>query len=136
MLNNVKSDLEMVREEKPKVKKKVRFIDNVNLMFPEICKIVNNEPTKDEGNKIELSFPTLFSELNKGHLKRFRHLNASNCAFLNHLSLSSGQDLLQRNKIKIHLESGDIFINDNNSKESIYFLSAQEDNAKLNMHRN
>ena len=89
----------MVREEKPKVKKKVRFIDNVNLMFPEICKIVNNEPTKDEGNKIELSFPTLFSELNKGHLlqelkvfssgdelldeaiKRFGHLNASNCAF-------------------------------------------------------
>ena len=126
----------MVREEKPKVKKKVRFIDNVNLMFPEICKIVNNEPTKDEGNKIELSFPTLFSELNKGHLKRFGHLNASDCAFLNHLSLSSGQDLLQRNKIKIHLESGDIFINDNNSKESIYFLSAQEDNAKLNMHRN
>ena len=40
----------MVREEKPKVKKKVRFIDNVHLMFPEICKIVNNEPTKDEGN--------------------------------------------------------------------------------------
>ena len=150
----MKGDLEMVREGKPKVKKKVRFIDNVNLMFPEICKIVNDEPTKDEGNKIELSFPTLFSELNKGHLpqelkvfssgnelldeaiKRFGHLNASNCAFLNHLSLSSGQDLLQRNKIKIHLESGDIFINDNNSKESIYFLSAQEDNAKLNMHRN
>ena len=49
--------------------------------------------------KIELSFPTLFSELNKEHLpqelkvfssgdelldeaiKRFSHLNASNCTF-------------------------------------------------------
>ena len=36
--------------------------------------------------------------------------------------------------MKIRLESDDIFINDNNSKESIYyFLSAQEDNTKLSM---
>ena len=48
--------------------------------------------------------------------------------------MSSGQNLLQRNEMKIHLESDDIFINDNNSKESIYyFLSPQEDNTKLSM---
>ena len=36
--------------------------------------------------------------------------------------------------MKIHLESDDIFINGNNSKESIYyFLSPQEDNTKLSM---
>ena len=54
----------------------------------------------------------IFLELNKGNipqklklfmggdellneaLKKFGHLNASNCAFLNYLSSSSGQDLL------------------------------------------
>ena len=67
-------------------------------------------------------------------LKRFGHLNTSNHAFLNYLNSPSWQDLLQRNEIKIHLESGDIFINHNDSKESIYyFLLAQEDNTKLSM---
>ena len=56
MLNNVKGELEMVRKEKPKVKKNVKFTDDVNTMFPEICEIANNEPTKDEENKIELYF--------------------------------------------------------------------------------
>ena len=74
-------------------------------MFPEICEIVNNEPTKTEENKIELlisNFKAIFSELNKGNipqelkffmggdelldeaLKRFGHLNTSNrdCMFL------------------------------------------------------
>ena len=71
-------------------------------MFPEIHEIVNDEPTKDEENKIKLSIPnvnTIFSELIKGNipqelkffaggdelldeaLKRFGHLNTSNCAF-------------------------------------------------------
>ena len=71
-------------------------------MFPEIHEIVNDEPTKDEENKMKLSIPnvnTIFSELNKGNtpqelkvftcgdelldeaLKRFGHLNASNHAF-------------------------------------------------------
>ena len=50
-LNNVKGELEMVREEKPKKKKKVEFIDNVNIMFPEIREIVNGEPTKIEEYK-------------------------------------------------------------------------------------
>ena len=115
VLNNVNGELEMVRKEKPKVKKKVKFTDNVNTMFPEIYEIVNNEPTKDEENKVELSIPnvnTIFLELHKGNipqilkffmggdellneaLKKIGHLNASNCAFLNYLSSSSGQDLL------------------------------------------
>ena len=123
-------------------------------MFPEIREIVDDESTKDEENKIKLSIPnvnTIFSELNKRNisqelkfvmsgdelldeaLKRFGHLNACTCAFLNYLSSPSKQDLLQINKI-IHLGSGDIFNNENNSKEIIYyFLSAHEDNTKLSM---
>ena len=34
-----------------KKKKKVEFIDNVNIMFPEIREIVNGEPTKIEEYK-------------------------------------------------------------------------------------
>ena len=80
----------------------VKFTDNVNVIFPEIREIVNDEPTKDEENKIKLSIPnvnTIFSELNKGNipqeltfftsgdellneaLKIFGHLNASNRDF-------------------------------------------------------
>ena len=121
----------MIRGEKPKVKKKVKFTDDVNIMFPEIRDIVYNEPTKDEGNKIELSIlnvKTIFSGLNKGNipqelkffksrnellneaLKRFGYLNASDSPFLNYVSSSSGQDLLQRNKIKIDLERSDVLM--------------------------
>ena len=60
-------------------------------MFPEIHEIVNDEPTKNEETKIKLSIPnvnTIFSELFAGGdelldeaLKRFGHLNTSNCAF-------------------------------------------------------
>ena len=121
----------MIRGEKPKVKKKVKFTDDVNIMFPEIRDIVYNEPTKDEGNKIELSIlnvKTIFSGLNKGNipqelkffksrnellneaLKRFGYLNASDRPFLNYVSSSSGQDLLQRNKIKIDLERSDVLM--------------------------
>ena len=121
----------MIRGEKPKVKKKVKFTDDVNIMFPEIRDIVYNEPTKDEGNKIELSIlnvKTIFPGLNKGNipqelkffksrnellneaLKRFGYLNASDHPFLNYVSSSSGQDLLQRNKIKIDLERSDVLM--------------------------
>ena len=70
-LNNVKGELEMVRMEKPKVKKKVKFTDNVNIMFPEIREIVNDELTKNEEKKIKLSISNvdiIFSELNKGNI--------------------------------------------------------------------
>ena len=49
----------------------VKFTDNVNVIFPEIREIINDEPTKDEENKIKLSIPnvnTIFSELNKGNI--------------------------------------------------------------------
>ena len=58
-LNSVKGKLEMVKEEKPKGKKKAKFTDNVNKMFSEIRKIVINEATKDEKNKIKLSIPNV-----------------------------------------------------------------------------
>ena len=71
-------------------------------MFPDIHEIVNDEPTKNEENKIKPSIPnvnTIFSDLNKANipqelkfvrggdelldeaLKRFGHLNASNRTF-------------------------------------------------------
>ena len=55
----------MIREEKPKVKQKVKFTNNVNIIFPGNREIVNNEPTKEEENKIKLSIlnvNTNFSE--------------------------------------------------------------------------
>ena len=98
----MKGELEMIREEKPKVKKKVKFTNNVNIIFPGNREIVNNEPTKEEENKIKLSIlnvNTIFSEWNKGNipqklklfagadellnepLKRFGNLNGSNRPF-------------------------------------------------------
>ena len=71
----------MIREEKPKVKKKVKFTDNVNIMFPEIREIVNNEPTKDEEYKIGLSIPNV-STVFLNQIKELKFLKTQEVKFV------------------------------------------------------
>ena len=55
-------------------------------------------------------------------------LNDSNEVFLNYLSSKYGSRVLKRNKMKIHIESGQIFIDNQIAGESLYdFLHAQQD---------
>ena len=58
-------------------------------------------------------------------------LNDTNEVFLNYLSSKYGSRILKRNKMKIHIESGQIFINNRRTRESLYnFLHEQQDLTK------
>ena len=58
-------------------------------------------------------------------------LNPSNRVFLEYLASNFGQRLLTKNKLKIHLESGQFFHNNIITNESLYdFLAKQQDETK------
>ena len=60
-----------------------------------------------------------------------RVLNDSNEVFLNYLSSKYGSRILKRNKMKIHIKSGQIFIYNQITGESLYdFLRMQQDLIK------
>ena len=60
--------------------------------------------------------------------KKVSVLNKGNEEFLEYLASKYGRDVLEKNKLKIHLESGEIYLDNINTGESIYnFLRAQED---------
>ena len=62
-------------------------------------------------------------------------LNQSNRVFLEYLSSNFGARLLTKNKLKIHLESGQFFHNNIITNESIYdFLLKQQDETKKELY--
>ena len=62
-------------------------------------------------------------------------LNPSNRVFLEYLSSHFGERLLTKNKLKIHLESGQFFHNNIITNESIYdFLLKQQDETKRELY--
>ena len=62
-------------------------------------------------------------------------LNQSNRVFLEYLSSNFGQRILTKNKLKIHLESGQFFHNNIITNESIYdFLLKQQDETKRELY--
>ena len=86
----------------------------------------------DETQPINLEFFT-GGEKNKNKLlenatKKLGILNVSNKKFIDYLSPRFGNYILSRNKMKIHLESGQIFHDNNLTTESLYdFLKVQQD---------
>ena len=90
--------------------------------------------TVDGQNSIDLEF---FSggenkqKLIENPTKNVGILNESNQKFIEYLSSNFGSYLLRKNKMKIHLECGKIFHNNNSTSESLYdFLKVQEDIKK------
>ena len=58
-------------------------------------------------------------------------LNKSNEQFLDYLSSSFAQEVLSKTKMKIHLDTRNIYYNNLNMRESIYsFMHAQQDETK------
>ena len=58
-------------------------------------------------------------------------LSQENSDFVDYLTSEDCRDVLERDNISIHVESGDIFINNQNTGESIYnFLLNQQDENK------
>ena len=71
--------------------------------------------------------------------KKVGVLSKGNEEFLEYLASKYGRDVLQKNKLKIHLVNGKIYQDNINTGESLYnFLRAQEDVSKkfLNLNMN
>ena len=87
---------------------------------------------RDGGEPIELDV-FCGGEKNKEKLyemanKNVGILNDSNKKFIGYLTSKYGEFVLSKNKIKIHLESGQIFHDNNLTSESLYdFLNTQQD---------
>ena len=158
-----KKKLLLLQEKKTSaVVKKVRFSENLNELFPKTDEIFNGRKIAvdddDDLPKHEVTIPstqTLFKELNDGtlpkELKFFRGsdggnefkfhamqnigmLNKSNENFIDYLSSDFAKEVLAKNKVKIHLDTGNIYYDNLNMRESIYsFMHAQQDETKTLM---
>ena len=74
-------------------------------------------------------------KLMKNAVSYIGELNQSNRVFLEYLSSNFGERLLTKNKLKIHLESGQFFHNNIITNESIYdFLLKQQDETKRELY--
>ena len=74
-------------------------------------------------------------KLMKNSASYIGELNPSNRVFLEYLSSNFGARLLTKNKLKIHLESGQFFHNNIITNESIYdFLLKQQDETKRELY--
>ena len=79
-----------------------------------------------------LIFSSAVKKINKklfeNATKNIGVLNDSNKKFISYLNSKYGDFVLSKNKIKIHLESGQIFHDNNITNESFYnFLDNQQD---------
>ena len=64
-------------------------------------------------------------------MKNVGKLNESSKNFLDYLFSGFACEVLSKNKMKIHLESGNIYYNNLNMRESIYnFMTVQQDETK------
>ena len=69
--------------------------------------------------------------LNFTQCKKIGMLNKSNEHFLDYLSSDFAEEVLAKTKLKIHLDTGNIYYNNLNVRESIYsFMHAQQDETK------
>ena len=65
------------------------------------------------------------------HACNFLFLNEDNNEFTSFSWSDMGQNIMTNNKLSIHIETGDIFYNDFNTKETFYnFLLAQQGGSK------
>ena len=135
--------------------KQITFSDTITKVFPKTRREISRMPSLDsiseetieedfdvsssvvgglkDGNEpIDLDF-FCGGEKNKQKLyenatKNIGVLNNSNKKFIDYLTSKYGDFVLSKNKIKIHLESGQIFHDNNITNESFYdFLNNQQD---------
>ena len=127
---------------------KITLDENLQSVFPEADRVF--EANADEARE-NLKYEEFSSQLERGEIPRelefftgdenenFRErlnelgLNDRNREFVDYLMSEECRDALERDNISIHIDSGDIFINNQNTGESIYkFVLNQQDDKKRN----
>ena len=132
--------------------KTVSFSQTLTKVFPKTRRELiplDSKAEQDETQDFDITESSIVSdghdEINleffsggENHKKLFENatknvgiLSESNQEFIRYLSSNLGSYLLRKNKMKIHLESGKIFYDDNSTSESLYdFLKVQQDIKK------
>ena len=136
-----------------KVEERISLNGNLREVFPEAERafeqkeVYGNETLREFSNQLdkgeipkELEF---FSggEQNIGGLygciRDHNLLNQGNQEFIEYLATEECQDALERDGISIHIPTGNIFINSQNTGENLYtFLNNQQDTTKKEISRN
>ena len=131
---------------------KITLDDNLQGVFPEADRVFDtdvNEATTDDrfenfSKTLEKGqIPRELEFFNGGENQNFRRnlsalgLSNENSAFVDYLKSEECRDVLERDNIGTHTGSGDIFINNQNTGESIYdfLLNQQDKNKKKTTHR-
>ena len=139
----------------PLQEKKVRFSENLSKVFPEANYIFESDHQPKILKKEEITVSNVQSmvkELSKGKLpdqlkffsgkekenllktharKKVGVLNKGNKKFWEYLTSNYGRDVLQKNKLKIPLDSSEIYQDNINTVKSLYnFLRAEENVSK------
>ena len=101
-------------------------IPQTQVMFEEL-----NEGKLPEQLKFVSSGSSGGSGLKIRAVQKIGSLNESNNDFVEYLTTDYGREVLAKNKMKIHLETGNIYYNNKNMQERIYdFLLAQQDETE------
>ena len=101
-------------------------IPQTQVMFEEL-----NEGKLPEQLKFVSSGSSGGSGLKIRAVQKIGSLNESNNDFVEYLTTDYGREVLAKNKMKIHLETGNIHYNNKNMQERMYdFLLAQQDETE------
>ena len=150
--NNTNNDVDLEYDDydtnffRPIPQEKITLDDNLHGIFPEVDKVFQTDTDQATTNNRFEDFrktlekgqiPRELEFFNGGENQNFRaNLNAlglsqENSDFVDYLTSEYCRDVLERDNISIHIDSGDIFINNQNTGESIYgFLLNQQDENK------
>lgn len=141
------------------VVRKLRFSENLNKLFPKADKLFTNLKidVDDDGNLPKhaitiASTQTMFKELINGKLpeklkffsggsdgsnefkfhamQNIRMLNESNLHFIDYLASAFSKEVLAKNKMKIHLDTGNIYY-DNLNMRGAFIVSCMHHKTKL-----
>ena len=125
---------------------KIALDENLQHIFPDADRVFQADPQEVRENVKFENFSTKFekgeipSELeffqgerneNFGQNLNYLGLSHENEQFVDYLTSEECRDILEREDIQIHIDSGDIFVNNQNTGKSIYdFLLNQQDENK------
>ena len=117
--------IETVKEESKKFKEKIEDLEEI------INKVSNIDDDQDEQKIFEFEF--FKGETNKkfdSFVQKSR-LSSENMEFLDFLQWGYCKEILEKNDLKIHLETGNIYYKNNDTNESIFeFMKNQQDSSK------
>ena len=143
-LNNLENEYDYMEAEPEAREEPIQLDTNLKEIFPDADNVLGDNDyfnnlssarvlTQPEINKAEIQF---FNGGREGANNLLEQLHSNdrirgNEEFVNFLTTDTCREALQRDNISIHVPTGDIFVNNQNTKESLYkFLENQQDETK------